>query len=333
MDSLLRLSSNPQGGGSSKREPAPVPAQSACLFGLYDRLQDGLAPFSPVSDPRDGGPSAGLVSSGTKRIKNPASSIIPEEFSSSGFDSYCRERRVRRSRQAISAKASAVRASSGFRPWTGAFITLTYRDVGDWRPHHVRHYTHAVRQYCRRRGVDLRGYEWVAELQARGAVHYHLVFWWSAHYGRGFQLPKPDQGGYWPHGSSNIRRLRTVGEMYLAKYVSKGDFGTFPKGLRLYGMDRNPSDSLAVHRAVLPRWVADATSGRVDRVPYLGWQDRNGGPVLPFRYRLVFDRPGGVPRWRFIPVIQRDALCVGCRVFVMAGGSSGLLSGSLGGVQ
>jgi len=321
MDSLLQLSVNPQGVALSPPSgafSAPVPAQSVSLFGMYDRLSDGLPAFSGAVDPRDGGPAPGLVSLGTKHSEKALSPKIPEEFSPSEFSEYCRARRVRRVRQAVSAKASAVRSTPGGFRFTGAFVTLTYRDVAGWKPDHVRFFTQAVRQYARRRGVALRGYVWVAELQARGAVHYHLVFWWSARF-RNFRLPKPDDCGFWPHGSSNIRRLRSAGEMYLAKYVSKGDAGAFPKGLRLYGVDRHPSDSLAVHRATLPRWVADATSGRVVRVRFLGWQARDGGPVLPYRYRLVFDRPGGVPRWRFLPSIVRDPLCVSCRFSVLTG--------------
>lgn len=331
MDSIAPLPCNPQGGGSSVGEPVPERGQFTSVFGMYDRLRDGLPPYSGSSDPRDGGPSAGLVSKGTSRIKKSDSSIFPEEFSPSEFSAYCLNRRVRRVRQAVSAKASAVRSTPGGFRWTGAFVTLTYRDADGWHPDHISQYTHAVRQYARRQGVSLRAYVWVAELQKRGAVHYHLVFWWSARH-RHFRLPKPDEmGGFWRHGSSNIRRLRSAGEMYLAKYVSKGDAVAFPKGLRLYDMDRNPSDSLAVHRATLPRWVADATSGRVVRVPFSGWQAKDGGPVLPYRYRLVFDRPGGVSRWRFLPAIVRDSLCVSCRFSVMAGARSGLLSASPGG--
>lgn len=313
MSSIALLVSNSQEGNCV----APVPAQSAALFGMYDRLRDGFSPFSDASRPPDGEPGAGLVSLETKRIKEAACKRIPEGFSVSEFAKLGRERRVRRVRRAVSAKASSVRSAvpGGFR-WKGAFVTLTYRDLDGWRPDHVRLYCHAVRQYARRHGVVLR-YVWVAELQARGAVHYHCVFWWSSRFAD-FRLPKPDSGGFWSHGSSNIRALRSVGEMYLAKYVSKGDDGAFPKGLRLYGMDRNPVDSLSVHRACLPRWVFNATTGRVDRVPFVGWVSRESGEVLFSLWRLVREKVGTGTCWRFIPAIKRDARCLDCLFHVSA---------------
>ena len=114
------------------------------------------------------------------------------------------------------------------------FVTLTYRGVEDWKPQHIRDYLKTVRSFFWRRGIPLR-YVWCAELQKRGAVHYHLLIWLPKK--KGIKMPKSDVMGWWKHGSSNtlVARKRTG---YLMKYTSKGSSDAdhdFPKGCRLYG--------------------------------------------------------------------------------------------------
>lgn len=278
----------------------------------------GLSVF-PESAPE--GLATGLVTPEvTKGTDSVPFSISPEVFSCSGLARLNKVRRIRRLGRAVSAKSRAVRGSTpaGFR-WTGAFVTLTYARLGAWHPDDINRYLRVLRSFFRRRRVCYR-YVWVAELQERGAVHYHLVVWWSSAAGRAFRLPKPDSCGWWPHGQSNIRRLRSAGESYLAKYVSKGDSGAFPKGLRLYGMDRDPADSLAVHRACLPAWLARACpTGRVDRVPVKGNLVSGGGyrsrdTGARFFSPLVLVRvPLGLSFvFRFVPAIRRSASCLDC---------------------
>lgn len=267
------------------------------------------------------GVAAGLVGSiETKGTENRPSSIFPEVFSSSEFARLGRARRVRRVCRAVMAKSRSVRASvpAGFR-WTGAFITLTYRPGESWGPDHISAFRRVLAEYCRRRGVRFR-FVWVAELQERGVPHYHCVVWWSSAAGRDFRLPKPDESGWWPHGLSNIRRLRSAGESYLAKYLSKGDSGAFPKGMRLYGMDRNPSDSLAVHRACLPDWLRRACpTGRVDRVKHFGFISRDTGARFASWWRLERVAAGVSSVWRFVPAVRRDPACLDCIFAVLKG--------------
>jgi hypothetical protein len=117
----------------------------------------------------------------------------------------------------------------GFRE-TVWFVTLTYRGVHDWQPKHLSHCLTAVRKWCQRRSVAFR-YIWVAELQQRGAIHYHLAVWLP----KRLQLPKFDKRGWWPHGMTN----RVIGKHpvgYLMKYLSKtGPLQAFPKGARIHG--------------------------------------------------------------------------------------------------
>lgn len=106
------------------------------------------------------------------------------------------ERRIKRLRRTVWACGHLHRLAvpRGHREnvW---FVTLTYRGVEDWQPRHVSGCLKSVRKWCKRRGVPLR-YVWVAELQKRGALHYHLAIWLP----KSIQLPKFDKQGWWPHG-------------------------------------------------------------------------------------------------------------------------------------
>lgn len=126
--------------------------------------------------------------------------------------------------------------NANYRP---AMITLTYRNKEDWQADHISKFLTNCRNWLGRRGHKFH-YVWVAELQERGAVHYHIIVWLPRGK-QGFQrLPKPDKSGWWSFGSSQIVWAhKPVG--YLTKYASKGndltgdDMKKFPKGLRLYG--------------------------------------------------------------------------------------------------
>lgn len=56
------------------------------------------------------------------------------------------------------------------------FVTLTYVGVDDWRARHISDCLAAIRKWCQRQAATFK-YLWVAELQKRGAIHYHLAIW------------------------------------------------------------------------------------------------------------------------------------------------------------
>lgn len=116
----------------------------------------------------------------------------------------------------------------GFRGrWV--MVTPTYRPGVDWSKRHMSALAQLMRVWFRRQGERFR-YVWVAELQQRGAVHFHLLVWVPLR----ITLPKADKRGWWPHGMTRTEVARNaVG--YLAKYASKGDVAKFPKGLRTHG--------------------------------------------------------------------------------------------------
>jgi hypothetical protein len=155
------------------------------------------------------------------------------------------EGRLRRMRRGVLTSARLIEAdapSGGFR-YRPAMVTLTYRPEVEWQPSHVRDFLRLVRAWAKRKGFRCR-YVWVAELQQRGAVHYHVVLWLP------FRMPMPDRVGWWGHGSSRVEWARSV-VGYLAKYVSKaeGTGGAFPKHCRIHG-----SGGLSAAAARCRRW-------------------------------------------------------------------------------
>ena len=88
-------------------------------------------------------------------------------------------------------------------------------------------------------GADLIAYAWVAELQKRGAVHYHLIVYTK----KGASIPFPDRAwgrkNYiaWKWGYTKVEKARLP--QYLASYVSKEyqkDYYRFPKNARGFGI-------------------------------------------------------------------------------------------------
>lgn len=147
-------------------------------------------------------------------------------------------------------------ADKGSRPAVCWFVTLTYRGVDDWRPEHISDAMRSFRKWCKALGVPCR-YTWVAELQKRGAVHYHLLCWLP----RGVNMPRWDmsrgkRARFWPHGMTNTQKAK-AGVGYLMKYLSKlGELTRFPKGLRIYGIGGLDQKGRQVRSWLnLPEWA------------------------------------------------------------------------------
>ena len=165
-------------------------------------------------------------------------------------------------------------------------VTLTYAPGHTWRAQQVKEFLQLARKWHQARGQSMR-YTWVAEMQDRGAVHYHVIFWLARH----LRMPKPDKRGWWPHGSSRIEAVRyAVG--YIAKYASKGADGpAFPRGVRIHGTGgldlegrrqarwwRAPSEA---REALGPDAdIRFVTGGRVDAHSGVFWRS-------PWRFALI----------------------------------------------
>lgn len=135
--------------------------------------------------------------------------------------------RIGRMRKRLRAWGRAAR----FRGDT-IFVTLTYRPGQEWAARHVSAFMKRVRRHL---DGALFAYCWVAELQRRGAVHYHIVLLVAP----GTRIPKPDEAGWWSYGFTRVERVGAVGSLsgYLRKYISKTEeTGKFPVGLRLFAV-------------------------------------------------------------------------------------------------
>lgn len=194
-----------------------------------------------------------------------------------------RKTRLSRMRRAVLNSADLVQLRSvqvkGYRT-KAVMLTLTYRDVNAWSGRHVSTLVEHLVKYLWRKFAWRLPYVWVAELQKRGAVHYHLVLWLP----KGVTLPKPDKQGWWTHGSTRIEWARK-GAAYLAKYASKlTDSAEFPRGLRLHGRG-----GLQAHERenvswwLLPRYQRERCEpvDRAQRCPGGGWWSKVTGEWWP----------------------------------------------------
>lgn len=175
--------------------------------------------------------------------------------------------------------------------------TLTYAgDNRAWRPEHISRYLDALRRWhYARTGSKTVRYAWVAELQQRGVIHYHVVIWLAG----GLTPPKPDtawrrtdrrglvhvEPPMWPHGMSNRLKARAP-VAYLMKYASKVEsktVGTYPHGARIHGCGGLDDVGRSCRRWVLwPAYVQGNASitDRFRPAPGGGYRNDESGELL-----------------------------------------------------
>lgn len=115
-----------------------------------------------------------------------------------------------------------------------AMVTLTYAPENQWKVNHIREFMQSLRKVLR---TKLLAYAWVAELQKRGAVHYHVMLAVPVDLVLGVELPYPDKAGLWTYGMTRLEEARTP--YYLLKYLGKEhqkDFSKFPKRIRVFAV-------------------------------------------------------------------------------------------------
>ena len=169
--------------------------------------------------------------------------------------------------------------------WVGTFIGCTYRPGCHYNPRHVSELIKHVRRWCENRDIPCR-YLWVAEMQKRGVIHYHLIVF----HPKKFNFPKPDQRGWWPHGSTSRSTGIKRAVAYMAKYLSKGDVAAFPKGARTYGCGGlEGTAKLEMRWWKLPSWVREQVTpdDRAKRV-LGGFLNRSTAEVMPSPWRVLF---------------------------------------------
>jgi hypothetical protein len=160
-------------------------------------------------------------------------------------------------------------------------LMATYRPGVEWQPRHITGLIKNLRMWAKRQGAEIAPYVWVAELQQRGAVHYHILIWLP----KRLSLPKPDKQGWWPHGFTG-RAIARNAVGYLAKYASKieSKTGAFPDGCRIHG-----AGGLELPRRrekrwwMLPRDVRELTNP-IDDMRRMRGGYRTGPNVYPLKH-------------------------------------------------
>ena len=163
--------------------------------------------------------------------------------------------RLSRLRRRVHAWGTGAKELLKDKKLTMAMIDLTYGPPSTWHKLDISQYRMALLDFL---GDGCKGYGWVAEMQERGEVHYHIL----PIFERRLFIPTPDDSGMWVHGMSGIQRnIRTP--FYLMKYVSKSKQKEgLPKGCRAYGLWLNKkmlSDDviLTFRMSALPGWLVE----------------------------------------------------------------------------
>jgi len=155
-------------------------------------------------------------------------------------------------------------------------ITLTYANIEDWRAGHIRAFMYVARRQLKSKLI---AYAWVAELQKRGAVHYHVLLVCK----RGANIPQPDKAGWWVMGSTRIETAKSM--FYIVTYTGKEyqKVGKFPKGLRLFAVWASEKVLNGIARFIfkltaIPAWLrakildTGNLGGKIKRVYGGGWR-------------------------------------------------------------
>lgn len=239
--------------------------------------------------------AAGLVSS-----KTSVHHVYPDNLIPISTDPVkIRERRIAALRRNVWAagKLHSQECPRGYRVW---FVTLTYDTRGtlgngahDWNPRHISYAIKRFRHWAKKAGVKPR-YVWVAELQQKGTVHYHVAIWLPDHLTMPkWDLPTSTGAVFWPHGMTQTELARdAVG--YLMKYMSKiGGYHEYPRGCRIYGVGGLEQPSRQIRSWLnLPMWLRQLR-GVGEVVVRAGRRVvRETGELLDSPYRVLRHRGG-----------------------------------------
>lgn len=205
----------------------------------------------------------------------------------------------RRKRRAYKAKGIAPRL---------VMITLTYADADTenrksegWEPKHITGFLEKLKARLKGRYWAS---AWVAEMQTRGSLHYHVMLYVSP----GTDIPMPDkplEDGtvLWPYGMSKIETAKR-GPWYILKYAGKEyQKDGLPAGARMFGVyinkkEASPDELFGFRLSSAPPYVQEAireyyengdvpATVRWKRVKGGGWVIVDLGEVLHSEWHLV----------------------------------------------
>lgn len=215
-----------------------------------------------------------------------AAGLDPSETSASNTPGFFVDARAMKVKRARYATLTAARLHKLERPtWSATFIGFTYRPGCDYGPRDISNMIDCLRIWCEKHAIECR-YLWVAEMQKRGVIHYHMIVF----HPKALQFPKPDKQGWWPHGSTSRSTGIRHAVAYMAKYMSKGDAASFPKGARTYGCGGlQGTAKLEMRWWKLPTWVREQVEP-VDRAKRVlgGFLVPDSGELLPSPWEVSF---------------------------------------------
>lgn len=273
-----------------KATPEFQAARNAAALSVLENVRKGAPRRRAAATRRNGAAvaegraAAGLVSVSTTCTNVPVAVFMAEN---------CividpAQARVTRLRKGlgIAAKQLHNQGARNQRVW---MQTLTYAGTNaNWRPEHISRYLDALRRWHYGvTGSKTVRYAWVAELQKRGVIHYHVICWLDGH----LTPPKGDKAWsskgrdgakhwnppMWPHGMTN-RLESTAPVAYLMKYASKiesKNVGTFPHGARIHGAGGLDPSGRSIRRWVL--WPAYVQGNAAVGEP---WRPAPGGGFI-----------------------------------------------------
>ena len=295
MDEPVELSTGWGRGGFDAPRAAPDGGQVAPTAGA-DQQAVGVR-----AAPAGGLPpsSTGLVGTQT----SDTNALTEIAFSASSHREACRamaqSARLRKMKLVVGHHADTVRDlfAQASVPIQCIMVTLTYAPGTDYSPRQITEYVRRTSAgWLDSRNIVF-AYEWVLELQRRGAPHYHVLWWVPLR----TRLPMPDvvtgrqTKPLWPWGMTRIERAY-CGPAYITKYASKGtDGGAFPRGARLYGVGGFDTAKRVAQWRALPAYIRDQTAEGeiVRRAKGGGWVVRASGEHIPSAWeRRVQFSPG-----------------------------------------
>jgi hypothetical protein len=208
--------------------------------------------------------------------------------------------RMRRMKRRVFAWSDAARSKYDPEKHKMIFTRLSYRPGDAWRALDISEYIQEVRKHLDK---NLRAYAWVAELQERGAVHYHVLLIIN----KTSWLPNPDTSKMWKHGLTHQEKARNP-IAYLCKYASKGgdeSRGVFPRGIHLWAVwiqDEfiDPDISYQFKMSARPYWIEetlkdnDLWGTRIKKVAG-GWELEDAGELSGIVIRSPWQVYGRTP--------------------------------------
>lgn len=174
------------------------------------------------------------------------------------------ERRVNYMQRRVMAWESALKQQLGEvgTRYRLVWWVLTYRPGEEWRKLDISEFMARVRG-----SVNLLAYCWIAEVQARGAVHYNVY----ALVPVGSRLPMVDDAGWWTHGTAHVQSVKDARYGASAEGAKWAQKEGLPRNCRMFAVwiSRGLVSKLEFFRfrlSVLPSWLMVQTifSGRME---------------------------------------------------------------------